>query len=202
MCVDAPEDTLRRIQTLSQSCKSTSPVSEDTSRFCPKHERYPRLPHTHIQSLLNPPSWSPRHPELETSLSVSVVPYPYSWHKESMRVLFFFLSTLLSFGVVDETVIGNWNHMSNKRGNKPTGYGAHTWNMILSSGWHITRDKENKHTQRRIRMFLYGEELKGLEIFKPGKRTKSIYVNCLQLSEEQSQVKVTTITLYIPRREA
>ena len=51
-------------------------------------------------------------------------------------------------------------------------------------------------------MFLYGEELKGLEIFKPGKRTKSIYVNCLQLSEELSQVKVTTITLYIPRREA
>lgn len=27
---------------------------------------------------------------------------------------FFFLSTLLSFGVVDETVIGNWNHMSKR----------------------------------------------------------------------------------------
>ena len=165
----------------------------------------PRLPHTHIQSLLNPPCWSPRHPESETSLSVSVVSLPIflTQRIHDGCFFFFFLSTLLSFGVVDETVIGNWNHMSNKRGNKPTGYGAHTWNMILSSGWHITRDKENKHTQRRIRrMFLYGEELKGLEIFKPEKRTKSIYVNCLQLSEELSQVKVTTITLYIPRREA
>lgn len=38
---------------------------------------------------------------------------------------------------------------------------------------------------------------KGLEIFKPEKRTKSLYVNCLQLSEELSQVKVTTITLDI-----
>ena len=45
-------------------------------------------------------------------------------------------------------------------------------------------------------MFLYGEELKGLEIFNPEKRTKSIYVNCPQLSEELSQVKVT-ITLDI-----
>ena len=147
MCMDAPEDVPRCIQTLSQFCKSTSPVSEDTSRFYPKHERYPPPTHTSGVSWVLPAE-APDILNQKQAFLFLLCPIHVPDTKNPWVFLcvcvFFFLSTLLSFGVVDETVTGNWNHMSNKRGNKPTGYGAHTWNMILSFGWHITKDKRKQ----------------------------------------------------------
>ena len=60
----------------------------------------------------------------------------HSWPQKSMSFFFFFFFFfyIIKFGGGWRAVTGNWNHMSNKRGIKPTGYGAHTWNMILSSG--------------------------------------------------------------------
>lgn len=112
MCVDAPEDTLRWHPDLSQFCKKHQPCEWIYFQILPQawkvHFQHTRP--SRVSWILPAEAFFPRS-ESETAflfLSCALVHIPWQRIQEGFSLHYCMLR------VVDETVIGNWNHMSKR----------------------------------------------------------------------------------------